>query len=76
MKRNDTKWTIRYFQQYACVNAIYLAPVVTTTHRIKNNKSSTTGLGLEMSVLARARAQLLNMFYISTHLSVPHGENI
>ena len=29
-----------------------------------------------MSVLARARAQLLNMLYISTHLSVPHGENI
>ena len=31
---------------------------------------------LEMSVLARARAQLLNMLYISTHLSAPHGENI
>ena len=40
------------------------------------NKSSTRGLGLEMSVLARARAQLLNMLYISAHLSVPHGENI
>ena len=25
---------------------------------------------------ARARAQLLNMLYISTHLSIPHGENI
>ena len=25
---------------------------------------------------SRARAQLLNMPYISTHLSVPHGENI
>ena len=34
------------------------------------------GLSLEMSVLTRARAQLLNMLYISTHLSVPHGENI
>ena len=34
------------------------------------------GLSLEMSVLAGARAQLLNMLYISTHLSVPHGENI
>ena len=34
------------------------------------------GLSLEMSVLARARAQLLNMLYISTHLSAPHGENI
>ena len=40
------------------------------------NKSSTRGLSLEISVLARARAQLLNMLYISTHLSVPHGENI
>ena len=39
----------------------------------ENNKSS--GLSLEMSVLARARVQLLNMLYISTHLSVPHGEN-
>ena len=27
-------------------------------------------------ILARARVQLLNMLYISTHLSVPHGENI
>ena len=43
---------------------------------MKNNKSSTRGLPLEMSVLARARAQFLNMLYISTHLSVPHGENI
>ena len=34
------------------------------------------GLSLEISALARARAQLLNMLYISTHLSVPHGENI
>ena len=31
------------------------------------------GLSPEMNVLARARAQL---HYISTHLSVPHGENI
>ena len=31
---------------------------------------------LEMSVLARARAQLLKVLYIFTHLSVPHGENI
>ena len=30
----------------------------------------------EMSVLARTHAQLLNFLYISTHLSVPHGENI
>ena len=31
-----------------------------------NNKSSTRGLSLEMSILARARAPLLNMLYIST----------
>ena len=30
----------------------------------------------KVSVLARARAQLLNMLYISTHLSVLHGENV
>ena len=39
----------------------YFAPVVTTKYRIKNNKSSTRGLSLEMSVLARARAQLISM---------------
>ena len=52
------------------------APVVTTTHCMENNKSSKWGLSLETSGLARARAQLFNMLYISTHLSVPHGENI
>ena len=57
-------------------NGIYFAPVVTTTYLMKNNKSSKRGLSLEMSVLAWAHAQLLNMVYISTHLSVPHGENI
>ena len=30
----------------------------------------------KMRVLERARAQLLNMLYIGTNLSVPHGENI
>ena len=70
------RWTIWYFQQCTCVNAIYFAPVVTTTYRMKNNKSSTRGLNLETSVLARACAQLLHMLYISTHLSIPHGENI
>ena len=75
MRRTDTKWTIRYFQQCACVNAIYFAPLVTTTYRMKS-KSSTRGLSFEMSVLARARAQLLNMLYISTRLSLPHGENV
>ena len=67
------KMDIWYFQQCAGVNAIYF--VVTTTYRMKNKKSSTRGLSLEMSVLARARVQLLNMLYISSHLSVPHGEN-
>ena len=43
---------------------------------MKNSKRSTRRLSLEMSVLARARAQLLNMLYVSAHLSVPHGENI
>ena len=57
-------------------SAIYFAPVVTTTYRLKTNKSSTRGLSLEMSVLSRARVQMLDMPYISTHLSVPHGENI
>ena len=76
MKRNDTKWTIWYFQQCACVNSIYFAPVVTTTCRMKNNKSSTGRLSPGVIVLASARAQLLNMLYISTHLSVPHNENI
>ena len=33
-------------------------------------------LSLEINVLARARAQLLDILYISTHLSEPHGENI
>ena len=42
----------------------------------KKDKSLTRGLRLEMSVIARARAQLLKMLHISTHLSVPHGENI
>ena len=76
MKWKDTKWTIRYFQQCACVNAVYFAPVVTTVYRMKDNKSSLRGLSLEMSVLARAQAQLFNMLYISTHLSLPHGENV
>ena len=40
MKWYDTKWTIWYFQQCACENAIYFAPVVTTMYRMKNNKGS------------------------------------
>ena len=35
---------------------------------MKNNKGSTTGLSLEMSVIARVRARFLNMLDISTHL--------
>ena len=50
MKWNDTKWTIWYFQQCACVNAIYFASVVTTTHCLKNNQSWTRGPSLEMSL--------------------------
>ena len=75
MTWNDTKWTIWYFQQCACVNAIYFAPVVTITYRMKNNKRSTRGVSLEMSVLARARAQVLNMLYVGIHLSL-HIEKI
>ena len=74
MKWND-KMDHLIFSAMSCVNAIYFAPVVTTTYRVKN-KSSTRFLSLEMSVLAIARAQLLNMLYISIQLSVPHGENI
>ena len=71
----DTKWTIWYFQLCACVNAIYFAPLVTTSDRKKSNKSSKRGLSLKNGcVHARARAQLLNMLYNSTHLSVPYGE--
>ena len=72
--KKDTKTST--MNEIRTVNAIYFAPVVTLTYRMKNNKSSIIGLSLEMSVLAKARAQLLNMLYISTHLSVPHGENI
>ena len=53
--------------------------VCTSSHHnvpYEKNKGSTMGLSLEMSVLARARAQLSNMLYFGTHLSVPHGENI
>ena len=39
------------------------------------SKSSASGVSLEINVLYRARAQLLNMLYISTHLSVPHGKS-
>ena len=73
IKRNDTKWTIWYFQQCACVNVISFASVVTTMHCLKNNQSSKMW---SKPWNARARAQLLNMLYNSPRLSVPHGENI
>ena len=56
---NDTKSTNWYFQKCASINAIYFAPVVTTKYRMKNNKSLTRVQSLEMSVIARARAQFL-----------------
>ena len=49
--------------------------VVTTTQRMKNNKRSTRGLSLEMSVLACNSACAI-CSTVSTHVSVPHGENI
>ena len=45
-------------------------------HNVPYEKQQELNKGLSLSVLARARAQLLNMLYISAHLSVPHGENI
>ena len=64
--RMTPKRTFWYFLQCACVNIIYFAQVVTTTYRMKNNKSSTRGLSLEIS----------GMLYIGAHLSVPHEDNI
>ena len=61
---------------YLIFSATHMRTTTYTTYRMKNNKRSARGLSLEMSVLVRARAQLLNMLYIGTHLSVPHGENI
>ena len=77
-KGHKNKHNKTWMKQCACVNAVYFAPVVTTAYRMKNNKGSTRtrGISLENRVLTRARAQLWNMLYISTHLSVPHGENM
>ena len=44
MKWNDTKWTTWYFQKCACVNAIYFAPVVTTTYRVSKTTSARQGI--------------------------------
>ena len=76
IKWNGTKWTIWYIQQCACVNAIYFASVVTTTHCHEKQTRAQQGVRASKWVVARARAQLLNMLYNSPHLSVPHGENI
>ena len=53
------KWTFWYFQQWACLNAIYFKPVVTTTYRMKNNKSSTRGLILEKKCLCKSASALV-----------------
>ena len=45
-------------------------------HNVPYKKQQGFNKGSEISVVARARAQLLNMLHINTHLSVPHGENI
>ena len=47
-------------------------------HNVPYEKQQELNKGSEpwKSVLARARAQSLNMLYITTHLSVPYGENI
>ena len=44
-------------------------------HNVPYEKQQMINKGSKLSVLVRARAQLLNMLYISTHLSLPHGEN-
>ena len=61
-----------------CMRKRYLF-CTSSHHKVLHEKqqvSSKRGLSLEMSVLARARAQLLNKLYISTHLNVPHGQYI
>ena len=49
-----------------------------THHNVQYEKQQELNKGSDprISDLARTRGQLLNMLYISTHLSVPHGENI
>ena len=46
-------------------------------HNVPYEKQQELNKGSEpWNECPRVRAQLLNMLYISTHLSVPHGENI
>ena len=53
---NDTKWTIWYFQQCACVSVIYFAPVVTTTHRTRTTGAQQRVWALKwMSLVKRVR---------------------
>ena len=50
---------------------------ISSHHNALSEKQSELNKGSEpWNESARARAQLLNMLHISTHLSVPHGENI
>ena len=60
-----------FFSQCACLDG-------SSHHNGPYEKQSEIGQSLiiELNVLVRARAQLLNMLYISTHLSVPLGGNI
>ena len=46
-QKKDTK---KSTETCACVNAIYFAPVVISTYRLKNNMRSTRGLSLELKV--------------------------
>ena len=46
-------------------------------HNVPYEKQQELNKGSEpWNECPRVRTQLLNMLYISTHLSVPHGENI
>ena len=79
-RKKDTKTsTKRHEWNGMTQNLIFSAMSLRKRHLFctsSHHKSSTRGLSLEMIVLARARAQLLNMLCRSTHQSVPHGENV
>ena len=61
--------------KHTCVNAIFLMPVCTCTDRLEESKILIMTLSLEISVSARAHAQLSNMGRTKTHLKVPDGVN-
>ena len=73
MKWNDTKWTILIFATMRMRKRHLFC--TSSHHNVPYEKQQKLNKGSELSVLVRARAQLLNMLYISTHLSLPHGEN-